>query len=729
MSSNDAERPSVLQASEELQRAWDFIENTDVSVFLTGKAGTGKTTFLHDLVSRSSKTLAVVAPSGVAAINAGGVTIHSFFQLPLSPFIPGIGRREQRFNFSRDKLRIIRALDVLVIDEISMVRSDLLDAVDDVLRRIRGTQAPFGGVQLLMIGDLRQLSPIVTTQESQLLATHYDTPYFFGSQALRRLRYVTISLRHVFRQKDSEFVRILNDIRDGHPTADGLRMLNSRLDPGFTPPPDAGYIRLTTHNRIADSINNACLEALPGRTYTYKACTKGTFPETSFPTDAVLTLKAGAQVMFIKNDPTGAGRFFNGKVGRVAYVDATTVKVCFAESPEYITVEPMEWENTTYVVNPETNTLESSVQGTFSQLPLRLAWAITIHKSQGLTFDRAIIDAGSSFAPGQVYVALSRCRSLEGMVLATPINAYSVINDPAVASYIAAEDARVAESLALLPQLRRAYRVRLLCDTFRMAQIDTLHGRLCRILSETYSKMFGDITRMHLNAHEDLRIRVIDVADRWIALLAATEPSHVSDAALQDRIRRSAQYFADTLGQIFGPWFEGTAMVRSENKVMTRRLADVYEQLRVALRATEALMQAVAKNGFDPSTILAQRRQTMLEASGAPAKGRVRASKSATRERSADMSVNMLRQGMTIKQVAAERRLSQSTVTRHIADGIAAGQVDIYALIERPAVAEIADAIRLAGEDATLDEVRQMCIRRIPKSEIILVRAWLSRSK
>ena len=358
-----------------------------------------------------------------------------------------------------------------------------------------------------------------------------------------------------------------------------------------------------------------------------------------------------------------------------------------------------------------------------------MSMPITIHKSQGLTFDRAIIDAGSSFAPGQVYVALSRCRSLEGMVLATPINAYSVINDPAVASYIAAEDARVAESLALLPQLRRAYRVRLLCDTFRMAQIDTLHGRLCRILSETYSKMFGDITRMHLNAHEDLRIRVIDVADRWIALLAATEPSHVSDAALQDRIRRSAQYFADTLGQIFGPWFEGTAMVRSENKVMTRRLADVYEQLRVALRATEALMQAVAKDGFDPSTILAQRRQTMLEASGAPAKGRARASKSATRERSADVSVNMLRQGMTIKQVAAERRLSQSTVTRHIADGIAAGQVDIYALIERPAVAEIADAIRLAGEDATLDEVRQMCIRRIPKSEIILVRAWLSRSK
>lgn len=729
MRDNDAGQSSAIQASEDLKRAWDFIENTDVSVFLTGKAGTGKTTFLRDLVSRSSKTLAVVAPSGVAAINAGGVTIHSFFQLPLSPYIPGVGMREQRFNFSREKLRIIRALDVLVIDEISMVRSDLLDAVDDVLRRIRGTQEPFGGVQLLMIGDLRQLSPIVTPVESQLLATHYDTPYFFGSQALKRLRYVTISLRHVFRQKDGEFVRILNDIRDGQPTTEDLRALNSRLNPSFTPPPDAGYIRLTTHNRIADSVNNACLEALPGRTYTYNAVTKGTFPETSYPTDAALTLKVGAQVMFVKNDPTGAGRFFNGKVGRVVYTDASTVKVCFPDSPEYITVEPMVWENTVYVVNSETNTLESSVQGTFSQLPLRLAWAITIHKSQGLTFDRAIIDAGASFAPGQVYVALSRCRSLEGMVLATPISIGSVINDPAVASYIAAEDARVAESVAMLPQLQSAYRVRLLCDTFRMAQIDTLHRRLCRILSETYSKMFADITRMHIKAHEDLRTRVLDVSDRWMSMLAATDSSHITDDALQERIRRSARYFDDTLCQIFGPWFEGTAMVRSENKVMTRRLADVYEQLRVALRSTRALMQAVAEGGFDPLTILAQRRRAMLEASAAPAKSRTRATKANTRERSSDVSISMLRQGMTIKQVAAERSLSQSTVTRHIADGIAAGQVDIYTVMNRAAVAEIADAIRLAGEDATLDEVRQLCIRRVPKSEIILVRAWLSRSK
>ena len=717
-------------ASEDLRRAWEFIEHTDVSVFLTGKAGTGKTTFLRSLVAHSAKTLAVVAPSGVAAINAGGVTIHSFFQLPLSPFIPGMGMREQRFKFARDKLRIIRALDILVIDEISMVRSDLLDAVDDVLRRIRGSQDPFGGVQLLMIGDLRQLSPIVTAQEAQLLGTHYDTPYFFGSHALQRLRYVTISLRHVFRQKDDAFVRILNNIRDGHPDAADLRTLNSRLDPGFNPPADSGYIRLTTHNRIADSVNNACLQALPSRTYIYRAQTKGTFPESAYPTEAALTLKAGAQVMFIKNDPTGAGRFFNGKIGRIAYADASTVKVSFPGSTECITVEPMTWENATYAVNPETNALETQVQGTFSQLPLRLAWAITIHKSQGLTFDHAIIDAGASFAPGQVYVALSRCRSLEGMVLATPITAHSVINDPAVASYIACEDARIAESIAMLPRLQDAYRVRLLCDTFRMAHIDSLHQRLCHILDETYSKMFPGITQTHRQAHEALRAKVIDVADKWIALLAATDAAHIADAALQERIRRSARYFADTLDGIFGPWFEGTAMVRSDNKAATRRLADIYEQLRTALRAATALMRAIAAGGFDPAAIPALRRKTLLEASATQDKKTTRTPK-AKRQRgqSADASVALLRGGMTIKQIAAERRLSQSTVTRHIAEAIAAGQADITDVMPKAAVAEIADAIRLAGEGASATDVRPMCMRRTTYDEIILVRAWMSRRR
>lgn len=730
-------------ADENLRRAYDFIESTDVSVFLTGKAGTGKTTFLRNLVKHTNKTLAIVAPSGVAAVNAGGVTIHSFFQLPLSPYIPGMGMREQRFKFAREKKRIIQALDVLVIDEISMVRSDLLDAVDDVLRRIRGSQDPFGGVQLLMIGDLRQLSPIVTEQEAGLLRSYYDTPYFFGSHALRRLRYVTISLRHVFRQKDDDFVQILNDIRDGHPTAEDLRRLNSRLNPSFEPPQNGGYIRLTTHNRIADNVNNACLKALQERSYTYSAHVEGTYPETSYPTEAALTLKVGAQVMFIKND--SEGRFYNGKIGYVSYADAQAVKVRFPDSGEVVDVEPMVWENTSYTVNSETNTLESTVSGRFRQMPLRLAWAITIHKSQGLTFDHAIIDAGASFAPGQVYVALSRCRTLEGMVLSTPITAASVIEDSSVTSYIAGEDARVTESIAMLPELQRAYRVRLLCDTFRFTPVFSLHQRLCRILNETYSRMFRDLTERHVAAHDALRTEVIEVADKWIALLSATDAERIADAALQERIRRSAKYFAEAFERIFGDWYKSTAGVRSDNKDATRRVGELYEQFDIALRAAVALMRVIAEKGFDPTEILRQRRETLLAVT-APKPRRIRmlgegvsgadiaknraakTKKAAPRVLTHEVSAAMVNEGKNISQIAAERGITADTVTRHIVQAIRDGKVDIRSVVNPMVVQEISDAILLAGRDAQFAEIMQMCIRKVSYNEIRLVKAWLEHS-
>ena len=463
-----------------IDNAWEFVENTGKSIFLTGKAGTGKTTFLRNVVEKSKKRIIVVAPTGVAAINARGVTIHSFFQLPFSPFVPG-SQSKTKFDFSREKRKIISSLDLLIIDEISMVRADLLDAIDTVLRRFRDRYQPFGGVQLLMIGDLGQLTPVVTAEDEHIINKYYDTPYFFGSKALANIDYITIQLDKIFRQQDHSFVDILNRVREGVPTDDDLNILNSKCNPSFVPEAKSGYIRLTTHNNKADKYNETRLAAIKEKSYTYKAEISGTFPDYSYPTSLDLTLKLGAQVMFIKNDVSGDHLYYNGKIGEVTYLDNEKIGITCIDEDNEIFVEPSEWENNKYIINTETNEIETEVLGVFRQFPLKLAWAITIHKSQGLTFDKAIIDAGGSFAPGQVYVALSRCRSLEGMVLATPINAYSVINDPAVASYIAAEDARVAESLALLPQLRRAYRVRLLCDTFRMAQIDTLHGRLCRI--------------------------------------------------------------------------------------------------------------------------------------------------------------------------------------------------------------------------------------------------------
>ena len=303
-----------MEMNEESILAWNIIEKTNANLFLTGKAGTGKTTFLKRLKELSPKRMIVLAPTGIAAINAGGMTIHSFFQLPLSPYIPGTTIRD-RYDFRKEKRRIIRTLDMLVIDEISMVRADLLDAIDFVLRRYRDSTQPFGGVQLLMIGDLQQLTPVVTAQEEGILNQYYDTPYFFGSKTLRQVNYVTIQLSKVYRQQDPKFINILNHVRDGHPTPDDLNTLNSRCNPTFIPKPEDGYIRLTTHNRMADSYNENELMKLGGKRYRFKAEVEGEFPASSYPAEETLELKQGAQVMFIKND--SGHKYYNGKIGHV----------------------------------------------------------------------------------------------------------------------------------------------------------------------------------------------------------------------------------------------------------------------------------------------------------------------------------------------------------------------------------------------------------------------------
>ena len=453
------------KTNEELRIAWDFVEHTGRSIFLTGKAGTGKTTFLKTVVEQSKKRTIVVAPTGVAAINAGGMTIHSFFQLPFTPYVPN-ARIQSKFDFGKEKRRIIASLDLLIIDEISMVRSDLLDAIDSVLRRYRDHYKPFGGVQLLMIGDLQQLTPVVTPEDEALLKPYYDTPYFFGSKALQQIEYVTILLSQVFRQEDKAFLDVLNHIREAHPTTNDIATLNQRCQPAFIPKQGEGYIRLTTHNYLADNYNENELKKLPGHSYTFQAQIEGNFPEYSYPTSEVLTLKEGAQVMFVKNDPSGEHRYYNGRIGEIVEISENRVCVLCAGDAEGIEVEPLEWENAQYQLNPETRVIESKVQGTFRQLPLRLAWAITIHKSQGLTFERAIIDANLSFAPGQVYVALSRCKTLEGMVLSAPIEARAIIADKRVEDYIGHQEEEAQKSISQLPQLKEEYYRFLLLELF-----------------------------------------------------------------------------------------------------------------------------------------------------------------------------------------------------------------------------------------------------------------------
>lgn len=418
----------------ELDVARFIVEKTDMSLFLTGKAGTGKTTFLREVVRYTKKKCIVLAPTGIAAVNAGAMTIHSFFQFGLGPFVQGVIEPKSDFRINKSKLELIRHLQLLIIDEVSMVRADLMDHIDVELRRIRRNSKPFGGVQLLMIGDLQQLPPIAHGGEDELLRQYYKTLYFFSSAALKSMKYSCIELKNVYRQTDGHFIDILNHARNCTLTSQDISDLNARYIPGFSPKPEDGYIRLMTHNRQVDYINAAEMEKLDSKPYTFVAAVTGTFPEESYPTADSLTLKKGAQVMFIKNDPER--RFINGTLGEVKSIDKNSIAVRLAESGTIIDVEPMEWQNIRYQFDEESKEISAKQIGRFKQYPLKAAWAITVHKSQGLTFDKAIIDVHAAFSPGQAYVALSRCRTLDGLVLSSPVSASVFMRDNAVDAYM-----------------------------------------------------------------------------------------------------------------------------------------------------------------------------------------------------------------------------------------------------------------------------------------------------
>lgn len=602
-----------MERNEELCHAWDFVENTGKSIFLTGKAGTGKTTFLKTLAERGRKRMIVVAPTGVAAINAGGVTIHSFFQLPLSPYVPNTVTKN-RYDFGKEKRKILRTLDILVIDEISMARSDLLDAIDSVLRRYRDHGKPFGGVQLLMIGDLQQLTPVVTPEDERILAPFYDTPYFFGSHALQLIDYVTIELKKVYRQQDTAFIDILNHIRDGKATQEDLRTLNARYRPAFSPKPDEGYIRLTTHNNLADSHNERELQKLESKEFTYSAEVEGTFPEYSYPAPLTLMLKEGAQVMFLKNDPSHDHRYYNGRIGRVVFLDNTVIRVLCPGDEEPIDVVPQDWENAKYVLDEKTKEIETEVQGVFRQFPLRLAWAITIHKSQGLTFEHAIIDAQLSFASGQVYVALSRCKSLAGLVLSSPICQGNIINDQRVASYISRQGVIAEQSISRLPALKEEYYRFLLLELFDFTSIS--HGMevLCRVMIEFFCKSSPLLVNAHKTAMADIGTKVIAVAGKWVSLISAMPYKQILSDDFQERICRSADYFHDTLDTVLEGLMIKTAGVKATNKEAVRRLDNAYTDLNQIYKAKKYLLGEMAKHSFSVPVYLNSKQMAILGA-------------------------------------------------------------------------------------------------------------------
>lgn len=699
----------------QLQQAWDFVEHTGRSIFLTGKAGTGKTTFLRTVVERSKKRSVVVAPTGVAAINAGGMTIHSFFQLPLSPFVPG-SKIDQKFEFGRDKRRIIASLDLLIIDEISMVRSDLLDAVDSVLRRFRDHSRPFGGVQLLLIGDLAQLTPVVTPEDEQMLRPYYDTPYFFGSKSLSQIEYVTIQLEHVFRQQDEDFLSILNHIREGSPSVSDLTRLNSRCQPGFVPRAEEGYIRLTTHNHLANQYNMSELQKIAKPLFRFEASIQGSFPEYAYPTANVLELKEGTQVMFVKNDPSSEHRYYNGRIGHVTALNQHHIEVLCPGDDEPIDVEPLTWENARYTLNEETRAIETEVQGTFTQLPLRLAWAITIHKSQGLTFDHAIIDANQSFAPGQVYVALSRCRTLEGMVLASPLDVHAIINDQRVDAYISQQEDEARRSIEQLPALKEEYFRYLLLELFDFRSLLNQQEQLLRLFSEYFYHSHSQLDHLQKETLDGLRQRVVAVADKWAAVIRqhTTEQLHTPD--FLDRVRRSATYFDNELDSLFTTPLRLTADVQTGNKQAMQRLGRMLPELRQTVLARRYLFGQIVDKGFSITTYLREKQMSMLDALDEQKlkKKRERAKKEKPKKepkpKTWEVSLDLYRRGFLPDAIAHERGLTVGTIRGHLLRYLESGQVRFDDLVPPERVQAIRRAIAAAGSEAPLSTIREHCL-------------------
>ena len=618
----------------ELDLAWQFVERTGVNVFLTGKAGTGKTTFLRRLKERSPKRMVVVAPTGVAAINAGGVTIHSFFQFPLAPYIPNTSFRgsDEKYRFSKEKKNIIRTLDLLVIDEISMVRADLLDQIDAVLRLHKDKNRPFGGVQLLMIGDLSQLAPVVKESEWAMLREYYATPYFFGSLALQQTQHVTIELSHVYRQTDHTFINILNEVRENRLTAESLALLNARVkrqqttdygqqsteysefkiqDSELTD----GTIRLTTHNATANRYNEERMDALKTPRFSFKATVTGNFPETSYPAEETLALKKGCQVMFLKNDSQGS-RYYNGKLGEVTFVDGSKICVRGLEDNTEVEVEPEVWTNAHYVIDKESKEIREEIEGEFRQYPLRLAWAITIHKSQGLTFERAVLDVNAAFAAGQVYVALSRLRSLEGLVLTAPLSASAVLTDTAVSNYMNMELEQARHTADSLSTLQRDYYLYQLTELFTFRELEWDFHRVLRLIDEHLYKVYPLLLKMYKQADEQFARELTAVSAtfyRQYAALVMQSEDYATDKLLAERIHKAAVYFADHLDTLLKPLIERTRL-DSDNKEIKERITEAVYALQQSFAQKRHLLARVIARGFSVTSYLKDKAVGLLNA-------------------------------------------------------------------------------------------------------------------
>ncbi len=685
--------------------ALQFVNSTNRHVFLTGKAGTGKTTFLKEIIHLTHKNAIIAAPTGIAAINAGGVTLHSLFQLPFGTFIPNnehAANQDMTFKMStprsiienlqmnNTKRNMLRELELLIIDEVSMLRADILDAIDVVLKHIRRRRnVAFGGVQILFIGDMLQLPPVVKDAEWVYLKDFYDGMFFFEAQSLKQSKPVYIELEKIFRQTNQTFISILNNLRENKISESDVNALNQHYKPDFQPKPDEGYVFLTTHNYKADSLNANELKKIDKKAYKYMAEIMGDFSEHMFPLEEVLELKKGAQVMFVKNDYSGEKRYFNGKIGTVHSLSLDSIEVDFNDNSEMITVDKYTWENKRYSLDKETNEIMENLKGSFTHYPLKLAWAITVHKSQGLTFEKAMIDVSRAFAPGQVYVALSRLTSLDGLVLTEPIRYNGLRQDNLLNEF--AETKGTKEELDT--QFNDGLKEYINGFVKYAFDFQTISNQYYYHLKSYTKDEKKSVKQKYHSWAQELQKQLqepLNVSKKFLVQLDKIANYNADDylSVLMDRVGAAKKHFEPILKDFSDKIFSKINELKGVTRVKKyqNELKDVerlfFAQLQKIHKA-EALLEAtikdtkLTKEQLTNSELYKNREEQVPET----VKPKKKAVKDKTpkekKPKTREVSFEMFQQGKSIEEIAKERGFVVTTVESHLSTYVAQGKIDV----------------------------------------------------